>query len=227
MIAEASLEAEDFKRAICAAPDDDAPRLAFADWLYEQGDCDRAEYIKLAIELDPVIQRNSMGFYEAVANVTTDQILRYAALSSYYTENVRRSLQFYYSHEISDFHLRRGFVESVSLTASAYRMCARELIRATMSPIKKWSLTDIAIYKVSDQHGWAVGCIIYRSMDQCVRALRCIPFATPRFEDANNLWPSKREAESEFNYMLLEWAKGVDNPSFAKASSALATEQAR
>ncbi len=37
--------------AICAAPDDDLPRLACADWLEEQGQSDRAEIIRVQIEL--------------------------------------------------------------------------------------------------------------------------------------------------------------------------------
>jgi uncharacterized protein (TIGR02996 family) len=42
---------EPFLRAICEAPDDDAPRLVFADWLDETGDPDRAEFIRLHVRL--------------------------------------------------------------------------------------------------------------------------------------------------------------------------------
>src|SRR5437762_3565851 len=41
--------------AIRANPEEDTPRLVYADWLDEQGgesNTDRAEYIRLAIELD-------------------------------------------------------------------------------------------------------------------------------------------------------------------------------
>ena len=41
---------EPFLRAICAAPDDDAPRLVFADYLDETGDPERAEFIRLQIQ---------------------------------------------------------------------------------------------------------------------------------------------------------------------------------
>ncbi len=37
--------------AILAAPDDDAPRLVYADWLDEQGEGERAEFIRVQIEL--------------------------------------------------------------------------------------------------------------------------------------------------------------------------------
>jgi uncharacterized protein (TIGR02996 family) len=40
------MTAADFLAAVCAAPDDDTPRLAFADWLEEQGETDRAEFIR-------------------------------------------------------------------------------------------------------------------------------------------------------------------------------------
>jgi uncharacterized protein (TIGR02996 family) len=37
--------------AVLAAPDDDAPRLVFADWLEENGEAERAELIRCQIEL--------------------------------------------------------------------------------------------------------------------------------------------------------------------------------
>lgn len=39
-----------FLAAIIAAPEDDLPRLVYADWLDENGDPDRAEFIRLQIE---------------------------------------------------------------------------------------------------------------------------------------------------------------------------------
>jgi len=40
-----------FLRAIAEAPDDDAPRLVFADWLDENAEPDRAEFIRLHVQL--------------------------------------------------------------------------------------------------------------------------------------------------------------------------------
>jgi len=34
-------------QAILHAPDDDAPRLVYADWLDDHGDADRAEFIRV------------------------------------------------------------------------------------------------------------------------------------------------------------------------------------
>lgn len=39
-------EAAAFLRAIAANPDDDTPRLVFADWLEEHGEPERAEFVR-------------------------------------------------------------------------------------------------------------------------------------------------------------------------------------
>ena len=44
-------QADAFLQAILDAPDDDAPRLLFADWLDEYGDADRAEFIRIQVAL--------------------------------------------------------------------------------------------------------------------------------------------------------------------------------
>jgi len=38
-------------KAVCDHPDDDTPRLVFADWLQEHGEDERAEFIRLQIQL--------------------------------------------------------------------------------------------------------------------------------------------------------------------------------
>src|SRR5262245_58863227 len=40
-----------FLKAIAEAPDDDGPRLVYADWLEEHGDPARAEFIRVRCEL--------------------------------------------------------------------------------------------------------------------------------------------------------------------------------
>ena len=41
-------------RAICDNPEDDAPRLVYADWLDENGDPLQAEFIRLQLQHSPV-----------------------------------------------------------------------------------------------------------------------------------------------------------------------------
>src|SRR5262245_1243255 len=40
-----------FLATIRESPDEDGPRLIYADWLEEQGECDRAEFIRVQCEL--------------------------------------------------------------------------------------------------------------------------------------------------------------------------------
>jgi uncharacterized protein (TIGR02996 family) len=44
-------DADALLRAVLAAPDDDAPRLVYADWCEEHGDADRAAFIRAQVEL--------------------------------------------------------------------------------------------------------------------------------------------------------------------------------
>src|SRR4051812_17905575 len=44
-------DADALLRAVLAAPDDDAPRLVYADWCDEHGDPDRAAFIRAQVEL--------------------------------------------------------------------------------------------------------------------------------------------------------------------------------
>ena len=37
--------------AVCSVPDDDLPRLVYADWCDENGQGDRAEFIRTQVEL--------------------------------------------------------------------------------------------------------------------------------------------------------------------------------
>jgi uncharacterized protein (TIGR02996 family) len=51
-----------FLRAIIAAPDDDLPRLVFADWLDERGHHARAEFIRVQCELAGTGDASSFGY---------------------------------------------------------------------------------------------------------------------------------------------------------------------
>jgi uncharacterized protein (TIGR02996 family) len=44
--------ANDFLHAIWKSPDDDTPRLIFVDWLDENGDPERAEFIRVQCRLE-------------------------------------------------------------------------------------------------------------------------------------------------------------------------------
>src|SRR5262245_17786546 len=50
---------EAFLQAIIDDPDDDTPRLIFADWLDEHGDPERAEFIRLQCEIEHLLPGDS------------------------------------------------------------------------------------------------------------------------------------------------------------------------
>jgi uncharacterized protein (TIGR02996 family) len=57
-------------QAILADPEDDGPRLIYADWLEENGNADRAEFIRVQIELAGTAQANPRRLLELHARET-------------------------------------------------------------------------------------------------------------------------------------------------------------
>ena len=47
-------DGDDLYRAVLDSPEDDAPRLIYADWLDEHGRPERAEFIRLQCAMDRV-----------------------------------------------------------------------------------------------------------------------------------------------------------------------------
>jgi uncharacterized protein (TIGR02996 family) len=103
-----------FLEAICAAPDDDTPRLVYADWLEEHGDRDRAEFIRVQIELarrgecDPSATPLREREYQLLARHEREWL---AHLAPWRATWLRNRAEF-----------RRGFVEEVEV-------CPRKFLR--------------------------------------------------------------------------------------------------
>jgi uncharacterized protein (TIGR02996 family) len=98
---------EAFLRAICDNPDDDLPRLIYADFLDEHGDGERAEFIRVQCELARPVD-DSQRFAKLV--VRSEQLLL----------NHRRRWLGPLDEFVGDAFFRRGFVEQVSLSARAF-----------------------------------------------------------------------------------------------------------
>jgi uncharacterized protein (TIGR02996 family) len=117
----------DFVRAVTAEPDDDTVRLAFADWLDEQGKLGRAQFIRVQIErarLDEFDPRQS-------ALMATE--LRLIA------EHAADVIGEFYA--LPDFRLRRGFVEMIQGPAHFF---ARGLEYCCgLAPIREIRLTGM------------------------------------------------------------------------------------
>jgi uncharacterized protein (TIGR02996 family) len=118
---------EPFLRAITDSPDDDLPRLVYADYLDERGDHDRAEFIRVQCEL-----ARHDGDYPRRRALWVRQWDLLGEYREQWAEPVRPWVQ--------SFQYRRGFLESVSLGAWAFVCHAEALGR--QAPIRHVHLDD-------------------------------------------------------------------------------------
>ncbi|HJZ89258.1 MAG TPA: TIGR02996 domain-containing protein [Gemmataceae bacterium] len=124
-------ERADLHRAILAAPDDDAPRLVFADWLDEHGEPDQAEFIRLQCATDrlPPTSRRWQSLHDRAQRLLRDWRADWAASTM---ERVLRA----------DF--RRGFVDGVTLTIDHFVSGADDLL--ALEPIRMWEFREVAFF---------------------------------------------------------------------------------
>lgn len=158
------MTAADFLPAILATPDDDGPRLVFADWLEEQGDVDRAEFIRVQCrlaELEKVPGRPKdgmellgwlMGAHQerrviravmGVPGCDCEQCLRQQEekLLSGPIKGLLASLLVEFDEDfgVIDLKTRRGFVYEIKLQASAWMYHAKRILAA--APVQMVELT--------------------------------------------------------------------------------------
>jgi uncharacterized protein (TIGR02996 family) len=94
-------------RAILDAPDDDAPRLIYADWLEEQGDSDRADFIRVQVAL----ARSEVTDTRRVELRKRERAL----IQRHRQEWIDRLPSF-----VSSYQFDRGFVDNLIVVAEAF-----------------------------------------------------------------------------------------------------------
>lgn len=114
--------------AILAEPEDDAPRLVFADWLEEHGEVELGEFIRLQCLIEPGIHANLLTPDMAAA------IPRHNALVSLMDAKARAQFPF-----LQNIIFRRGFVDEISCTAAHWLHYAETVL--VRCPIREVSLT--------------------------------------------------------------------------------------
>jgi uncharacterized protein (TIGR02996 family) len=117
--------------AVCAAPDDDLPRLVYADWLDENGDADRAEFIRTQI----TIANGAKG--AKLANLQKREAELLAHHWAAWTDDLAG---FTDNHFEPPFDFRRGFVEAISIDGESLRELGTRLFRA--APIRTLRMGD-------------------------------------------------------------------------------------
>jgi uncharacterized protein (TIGR02996 family) len=114
-----------FLRDILDDPDDDAPRLVYADWLEEQGGGERAEFIRAQVQR----LRLPTGDGREDALRRREGQLLFKQLAEW-----RGRL----GSGKADLLLRRGFVEGMSLSATSWQRLAGKVTAAT--PLRRLRL---------------------------------------------------------------------------------------
>ncbi len=121
-----------FLSDICANPDDNTPRLVFADWLDEHGDGARAEFIRAQIEL----ARGVRGKRRKTLEVREADLLE--AHAEKWIEPLRELIHEDWSEKPYTF--RRGFVEQIDTTGGTLVERGDELF--ALAPIRDVRLPD-------------------------------------------------------------------------------------
>ncbi len=126
--------------AIIAAPDEDVPRLAFADCIEEDGEGDRAEFIRAHIESDRLCRRPAKGGYAVgLRNPRGKQ------LSERANELLGQFEPQWFPYPHTYVHFDRGFAHRVRLSASDWIAHADDIL--CKHPIRSVALTTPLPYE--------------------------------------------------------------------------------
>lgn len=130
----------DLLAAVLAAPDDDGPRLVYADWLDEHGDPARAEFIRVQIELARFPKRLPGEFDRTELALRA----REQTLIQRYAEDWLAPLKAKgepLMNRSSHGQFVRGFVEIVWLTASTFLRRGEVLFQR--APVRELRVTRV------------------------------------------------------------------------------------
>ena len=116
---------------MCATPDDDLPRLVFADWCDENGEPERAEFIRVQIE----IARGAKGRKLAAFQEREVELLD--GYRAKWTEDLQAFTDDFFDDPL---RFRRGFVEDISIDDELLFEHGDELFRR--APIRTLRMGD-------------------------------------------------------------------------------------
>lgn len=126
-------EQDELRQAVLDNPDDDAPRLAYADWCEQQSDGPtrtRGEFIRAQLKLTGQIKSLT---YEEWFDLSTREA------------ELRKTYQSVWAGElgalVSDYTFNRGFVEFISLSAPRFLEHAPQLL--SLAPIRHLKLSEV------------------------------------------------------------------------------------
>jgi uncharacterized protein (TIGR02996 family) len=136
---------EAFLQAILESPEDDTPRLVYADWLDEHGRPEQAEFIRIQCELEkvppghlppPVLDRRERTRDTIRSTSRAKLVRREKSLLKKYGKKWAGPLH----RVVPRWEFRRGFIESVEIGAGPFIESAEELFG--LAPIRHAWLTN-------------------------------------------------------------------------------------
>ena len=130
-------EEEALLAAIAASPDEDTPRLAYADWLDEHGRHARAEFLRVQIEVARV-----ETLPRVLVNRYVDVFQRQQQLIDNHRDDLLGPLTWLPQNAAVEF--RRGFVSGLSFAAPLFLYHADKLAR--LQPLPDIHLVDVAAH---------------------------------------------------------------------------------
>src|SRR5579884_1109764 len=113
---------DDLLQAIIDNPDEDALRLAFADWLQDHGESERAEFIRVQIER--VMRPNGDRRRPELERRETELLARH---ESAWVKPIR--------DWVVSWTFQRGFIAEVTVTVEMYKAHTFELLHC--APIRR------------------------------------------------------------------------------------------
>ncbi len=123
-------------RAICENPDDDTPRLIYADWLDEHGKPDYAEFIRVQCKAEV---HDTIGLLQHDDPEFIELYERYQTLQKEADRFVPIALQ-PYTH---GYLMRRGFVSQLRMSTNVFLRHIDPLEFRTLAPIRQYQFYDI------------------------------------------------------------------------------------
>jgi uncharacterized protein (TIGR02996 family) len=138
-------EQEQLIRAVLLNPADDTVRLAYADWLQENGQPDHAEFIRVQVELDAF--KGDWGererqFYRREKKLKDQYLINYNGWAKELKPAPFRDSQIITAELYSSF-IERGFLNEIRLPLQAFFDYAKDLF--SHHPITKVVLTDYQV----------------------------------------------------------------------------------
>ncbi len=157
--------AEAFLADIIAHRDDDTPRMIYADWLEDEGEAERAEFIRVQVELASCKKCGGKGWYETgrgkeslphskcgVLKIRERELLQsrqFGRCTGQPSTDTRAAARYVWAGPVAQlddpneqgWKFTRGFVSAITCTASDFLAHADALTSQT--PLERVTLTSL------------------------------------------------------------------------------------